>query len=68
MTVCILPATDLTTRDPATSLLDAEHVDDEARPASVEDIPQPVPVGLRFEHENVTEPPDAAKEALNAGL
>ena len=61
-------ATELTTKDTATSALDAEHVGDEAKPASVEDIPQPVPIGLRIEPENVTKSPEAVKGALNAGL
>jgi hypothetical protein len=66
VTVYVPLVTEPTTKDPVTTPLDTEHVDDETNPACVEDIPQLVSDGLKSEPETVTVPPTPTEEALSA--
>lgn len=66
LTVYVPLATEPTVKEPATTPLDTEHVDDETNPAFVEDITQLVSEGLKFEPETVTAPPGPIEDGLSA--
>jgi len=62
------PVVEPTTKDPVTVPLDIEHVDDAIKPAVVDEIPQLVSDGLKFDPETVTVLPVPTEDALSAAV